>query len=765
VYGLADPASMPMFRRILIANRGEIACRVMRTAQRLGVSCVAVFSEADRLCQHVRLADAAVCVGGTASKDSYLRIDRVIDAALSTGAEAIHPGYGFLSENAAFADAVRAAGLTFIGPSGQAMRDMGAKDASKRLMEAAGVPLLPGYHGIDQEFATLEAEALKCGLADGKPVLFKAVLGGGGKGMRIVCSRAELAGAIESARREALSSFGDDRLLVERYLSSARHIEVQVFCDQHGGAVHLFERDCSVQRRHQKVLEEAPAPGVDAKLRHQLGQAAVRAALAVNYEGAGTVEFIADAEDPTNFFFMEMNTRLQVEHPVTEMVSGIDLVEWQLRVAAGEPLPLTQPQLTLSGHAFEARVYAERPEAGFLPGSGTVYHLRTPMIMGDTYVSPATRASAAGHAVRLDTAIVEGDEVSVFYDPMIAKLIVRGADRSSALQLLRRALGQWEIVGLPTNVPFLRRVLDTDAFANAEVHTAFIEQHKAVLLPKAPPPPSAAMLQLAALHWAQASADTLNTVLPASSAWGGHSFTRLGGATGGGGSAAPITLQPLDFDGVPTGDAMHAYLRRTAAAPLGSAALGAFALALAPAPPPAAAKGAKSATGTPPAPPASLEWVEAAIVEWCSPTREFRAFVDGASVRGCAVTRLVGADDAAGRPGMAIDLFVGEQRASVLVQDAAQMAQLVLSSADATAARQAAVHSPMPGKIVRVLVAQGQAVRAGEPLLVLEAMKMEHTLKAPTDVVIGGVHAAEGQVVAQRALLLSFQQEGTASAT
>ena len=380
--------------------------------------------------------------------------------------------------------------------------------------------------------------------------------------------------------------------------------------------------------------------------------------------------------------------------------------------------------------------------------------------------------------------------MSVFYDPMIAKLIVRGADRSSALQLLRRALGQWEIVGLPTNVPFLRRVLDTDAFANAEVHTAcgfepssirlpimtsdglphqvhtaFIEQHKAVLLPKAPPPPSAAMLQLAALHWAQASADTLNTVLPASSAWGGHSFTRLGGATGGGGSAAPITLQPLDFDGVPTGDAMHAYLRRTAAAPLGSAALGAFALALAPAPPPAAAKGAKSATGTPPAPPASLEWVEAAIVEWCSPTREFRAFVDGASVRGCAVTRLVGADDAAGRPGMAIDLFVGEQRASVLVQDAAQMAQLVLSSADATAARQAAVHSPMPGKIVRVLVVQGQAVRAGEPLVVLEAMKMEHTLKAPTDVVIGGVHAAEGQVVAQRALLLSFQQEGTASAT
>ena len=297
-----------------------------------------------------------------------------------------------------------------------------------------------------------------------------------------------------------------------------------------------------------------------------------------------------------------------------------------------------------------------------------------------------------------------------------------------------------------------------------QVHTAFIEQHKAVLLPKAPPPLSTAMLQLAALHWAQASADALNTVLPASSAWGGHPFTRLGGAMGGGGSAAPITLQPLDFDGVPTGDAMHAYLRRTAAAPLSNAALGAFALALAPAPPPPAAKAPKGAAGTPPTPPASLMWEETAIVEWCSPTREFRAFVDGASVRGCAVTRLVGADDAAGRPGMVIDLFVGEQRASVLVQDVAQMAQLVLSSADATAARQAAVHSPMPGKIVRVLVVQGQAVRAGESLVVLEAMKMEHTLKATTDVVISGVHAAEGQVVAQRALLLSFQQEGTASA-
>ena len=360
---------------------------------------------------NLRAADR-LCSPAPLPQDSYLRTDRVLEAAFATGAEAIHPGYGFLSENADFADAVRSAGLKFIGPSAQSMRDMGSKDAAKRLMEAANVPLLPGYHGTDQAYSTIESESLACGLADGKPVLLKAVLGGGGKGMRIVNSLAELPAAVEGAKREAAASFGDDRLLVERYLPSARHIEVQVFCDQHGGAVYLFERDCSVQRRHQKVLEEAPAPGVDEALREQLGMAAVRAAQAVNYEGAGTVEFIADAADPTAFYFMEMNTRLQVEHPVTEMVTGVDLVEWQLRVAAGEPLPKTQSQLQLSGHAFEARVYAERPEAGFLPGSGTLHHLRTPADFGDTYVDSATRASAKGNAVRLDMGVVEGDEVS-----------------------------------------------------------------------------------------------------------------------------------------------------------------------------------------------------------------------------------------------------------------------------------------------------------------------------------------------------------------
>ena len=331
-----------MFKKILVANRGEIAIRVARTAKRMGVECTAVFSEADRGALHTRLADEAWCIGPAASSESYLRGDRLLEAAAASGAQAIHPGYGFLSENAAFADAVKDAGLTFIGPPGSSMRAMGAKDGAKRLMEEAGVPLLPGYHGEDQSWETLQRESDKCGLAEGLPVLLKAVLGGGGKGMRIVERREDLAEAIEGARREAMNSFSDDRLLVERYLPSARHIEVQVFCDTHGGAVHLFERDCSVQRRHQKVIEEAPAPGVSEALRKELGDAAVRAAKAVGYEGAGTVEFIADAADPSRFYFMEMNTRLQVEHPVTELITGVDLVEQMIRIGAGQEMTITQ---------------------------------------------------------------------------------------------------------------------------------------------------------------------------------------------------------------------------------------------------------------------------------------------------------------------------------------------------------------------------------------------------------------------------------------
>ena len=729
-----------MFRRILVANRGEIACRVINSARKLGVECVAVFSEADRHAQHVKMADHAVCVGGTASAESYLRADRVLAAAHQTGAQAIHPGYGFLSENAEFADAVREAGLTFIGPPAQSMREMGSKDAAKRLMEAAGVPLLPGYHGTAQDWETLEREARACGLDEGKPVLLKAVLGGGGKGMRIVPTLDELKAAIEGARREALASFGDDRLLIERYLPSARHIEVQVFCDRHGGAVHLFERDCSVQRRHQKVLEEAPAPGVDDALRSQLGEAAVKAARAVGYEGAGTVEFIADAADASQFFFMEMNTRLQVEHPITEMVTGIDLVEWQLRVAAGEPLPLAQDELTLSGHAFEARIYAERPEAGFLPGSGNMDHLRTPRAYGDTYVPAHVRGTAAGHAVRLDTGVVEGDEISVFYDPMIAKLIVRGTDRPSALQLLRGALADWQTVGTPTNVAFLRRVLDTTAFANAEVHTAFIEQHSDDLLPKVPPPPSPNALQLAGLAWLTTKADELAATLPAGSAWGSHPFLRLGGGVCGGAGTA-LKLQQLGFDGEPAGSPTMLAVRRIEEhVPAGAraAALASYEMTL------VAGGDASSAS-------------RVSLLGWCADDRTFSATIDGEHVSGSAHLAPAAADAPLEAMGTTINLFAGDGPVSVLVSDVAQQAQQTLSAVGSSAGAVAAsVNSPMPGKIVRLLVGAGQAVTEGEPLVVLEAMKMEHTLKAPADVVIAGVHAKEGDVVGQKALLLSF---------
>jgi len=738
-----------MFRRILIANRGEIACRVTRTAQRLGVQCVAVFSEADRHAQHVQLADMAVCVGGTASSDSYLRTDRVLEAALSTGAQAIHPGYGFLSENAAFADAVRAAGLTFIGPPAQAMRDMGAKDASKRLMEAAGVPLLPGYHGLNQDYETLERESLACGLATGHPVLLKAVLGGGGKGMRVVNSLEELSPAIESAKREAISSFGDDRLLVERYLPSARHIEVQVFCDQHGEGVYLFERDCSIQRRHQKVLEEAPAPGVDEALREELGKAAVRAAQAVDYEGAGTVEFIADASDPNHFFFMEMNTRLQVEHPVTEMVTGVDLVEWQLRVAAGERLPLRQSELTLAGHSFEARVYAERPEAGFLPGSGHLSHLRTPEAIGDTYVGAPTRSSAEGIAVRMDSGVVEGDEVSVFYDPMISKLIVRGPDRPAALQVLKSALASWETVGVPTNVAFMRRILDTQEFADADVHTAFIEQHKDVLLPPTPTP-SAPLIKVAALGWLQTQADALAAAHPGS-VWADYPFRRLGGGVCGGGGQTPLKLQPLDADGAPAGDPMFLTFRHAEDAALSSRAdatsIGALELAL-------GSEGSISEGE-------DAEWSSAALLQWDAPKRRFRASVDGASILGHAVVGTSDVDGPAGMAGAVVSVFTAAgEAASVLLQDTAQQAAQRLSVAAAGgAALLKAITAPMPGKIVRVLVEKGQAVSEGEPLVVMEAMKMEHTMKAPADAVVDAVHGVEGDVVGQRALLVSFKEE------
>ncbi len=443
-----------MFSKILIANRGEIACRVMETAQKMGVSCVAVYSDVDASAKHVQIADEAVHIGGAAPAESYLKGDVIIRAALDTGAQAIHPGYGFLSENPDFVDAVETAGLTFIGPSADAIRKMGLKDAAKDLMEQAGVPVVPGYHGENQDPEHL-AEA-----ADtiGYPVLIKAVAGGGGKGMRLVEKPGDFLAALDSARGEARTAFGNDAVLVEKFVAKPRHVEVQVFGDG-TNAVHLFERDCSLQRRHQKVIEEAPAPGMTAEMREAMGQAGVRAAEAIGYKGAGTVEFIVDASDglrPDRFWFMEMNTRLQVEHPVTEAITGVDLVEWQLRVAAGESLPQQQSDLSISGHAFEARLYAEDVPKGFLPATGTLTHLQFPS------------------ACRADSGVRAGDTISPWYDPMIAKVVVHGPTRAIALESLHRVLRQTEVAGTVTNLAFLGALTRHAGFASGDVDTGLI---------------------------------------------------------------------------------------------------------------------------------------------------------------------------------------------------------------------------------------------------------------------------------------------------
>ncbi len=464
-----------MFETVLIANRGEIACRVIRTARRMGVRTVAVYSDADAGALHTTLADAAVPIGAAPARDSYLDAARILEACRLTGAEAVHPGYGFLSENAAFAEACAAAGVAFIGPPAAAIRAMGSKSAAKAAMARAGVPLVPGYHGADQDPALLAREAARIGY----PVLIKASAGGGGKGMRVVERAEGFAEGLALAKGEAASAFGDDQVLVERYLTRPRHIEIQVFADQQGRTISLFERDCSIQRRHQKVVEEAPAPGMGAERRAAMGEAACAAARAIGYVGAGTVEFIAEDE---SFYFMEMNTRLQVEHPVTEMITGLDLVEWQLRVAAGEELPAGEP--AIHGHAIEVRIYAEDPARDFMPATGRLTHLRAP---------------AAGRHVRVDTGVRAGDAITVHYDPMIAKLIVWDETRAAAVARLRRALAGYEAVGVETNLGLLRRIAAHPAFAAGAVDTGFIGRHEAALLAGRGAAPMAAVA-LAAAH-------------------------------------------------------------------------------------------------------------------------------------------------------------------------------------------------------------------------------------------------------------------------
>lgn len=661
-----------MFDKILIANRGEIACRVAATCKRLGIKSVAVYSDADAHAKHVAACDEAVHIGGDAAADSYLRGERIIAAALATGAQAVHPGYGFLSENEDFARACEAAGLVFIGPPVAAIEAMGSKAAAKALMQRAAVPLVPGYHGDDQTPALLQREAD----AIGYPVLLKASAGGGGKGMRVVERAEDFPAALASCQREAAASFGSERVLIEKYLLRPRHVEVQVFGDTHGNVVYLFDRDCSVQRRHQKVLEEAPAPGLSDSVRRAMGEAAVAAARAVGYVGAGTVEFIMTGDA---FYFMEMNTRLQVEHPVTEMITGLDLVEWQLRVAAGEPLPLAQEQLRIDGHALEARLYAENPARGFLPSTGTLEHLRL----------PEGAAFAIGNAVRVDSGVREGDAITPFYDPMIAKLIVHGADRAAALALMARALRECEVVGPATNAEFLERIVNCEPFATAYLDTGLIERHRDALFAPRSTPRAAWALACAALFAREHAHDPANP-------WFGLVDWRLNGGY-------TRTLTWRADDGV-TVELRYAAQGGAATLAFGDEAPQSFAW---------------SRTGEP----------------GC-----FEVTWGGLRSTGC--------------------VHAAHDHFHVFCQGAAyhfEWRDLLAHAADSETG-DGRLTAPMPGKVIAVLVEPGQQVEAGAPLMVMEAMKMEHTIGAPASGVVGEILYAVGDQVADGAQLLVMAQ-------
>lgn len=658
-----------MFKKILIANRGEIACRVAATARRLGIRTVAVYSQADAQSQHVAMCDESILIGPAPAKESYLKMERIISAARDTGAEAIHPGYGFLSENEAFAAACEASSVVFIGPPVSAIRAMGSKSAAKALMEKARVPLVPGYHGERQEsdFLRQQADAI------GYPALLKASAGGGGKGMRIVERSEDFEAALASCKREAINSFGDDRVLVEKYLQRPRHIEIQVFADTQGNYVYLFERDCSVQRRHQKVLEEAPAPGMTPERRQAMGEAAVNAARAVGYVGAGTVEFIANQDG--SFYFMEMNTRLQVEHPVTELITGTDLVEWQLRVAAGEPLPLQQQDVRIDGHAIEARVYAENPEKGFLPSTGTLLHLMLPDAVN----------FAQGH-VRIDAAVRQGDAITPHYDPMIAKLIVHGDDRSQALARMQQALNAIEIVGPSTNVAFLSRLIATPAFTDAELDTGLIERHHALLFP----PADAVPVEMLALWLAKLMASDTARHDP----WDSVQGWRLNGSYR---RTLRFECDDQDFE-------------------------------------------------------LNLEYSRDG---WRMTTQSQQALLNHIAIDQADVSTQIDGRHLSGRVVRDDDRFhvfwQGQHRVISWSDPIAHAGESESEGGRLTA--------PMPGKIVQLMVDEGASVKKGAPLLIMEAMKMEHTISAPANGKVEALNYAVGDQVAEGAQLLSFAPE------
>jgi len=642
-----------MFTKLLIANRGEIACRIMRTARHLGIRTVAVYSDADAAAMHVAMADEARRIGPPPARESYLDIEAILAAARDSGAEAIHPGYGFLSENAAFAEACARTGIVFVGPPASAIRAMGLKDRAKALMAEAGVAVVPGYLGDDQSTERLQAEAGKIGF----PVLVKAVAGGGGKGMRRIDSPVEFAAALEGAKREAKSAFGDDRVLIEKYVTRPRHVEVQVFADSHGHAVHLFERDCSLQRRHQKVVEEAPAPGMSEAMRVRMGEAAVKAAKAVGYVGAGTVEFIADASEglkPDRFWFMEMNTRLQVEHPVTEAVTGLDLVEWQLRVAAGEELPQRKYTLAPHGHAIEARLYAEDPRKGFLPSVGRLERLRL-----------------SSDGVRIDTGVREGDQVSVFYDPMIAKVIAWDETREGAAAKLAEALSESQIAGVATNAGFLVRALRHPDFLAGDIDTGFIDARAETLIAPGAEP-AADVLARAALYLVEERRPKSSSNDP----WDVQDGFRLHG------EAREMIELVRNGARVPVEIVHHTGGAMTVKVAGGVVAQPAHAAAM----------------------------------------------------------RLSSGDIAVMQAG---------ETWTIPIHDPFAAAEAATSAADR-------VTAPMPGKIVQLLVRPGEDVKRGQPLAVLEAMKMEHTLKAAADARVETVEVAAGEQVQEGAIVVRF---------
>lgn len=665
-----------MFTKVLIANRGEIACRVIRTCRKLGIRTVAVYSEADEHAQHARLADEAWPIGGPRPQDSYLRGDAILEAAKKSGAQAIHPGYGFLSENADFAEAVEAAGLVFIGPKAASMRKMGSKAGAKQLMDARGVPVVPGYTGEDQDPGRLQTEADGIGY----PLMIKAAHGGGGKGMRIVRASEEFAAALESCQREATSAFGRDRVLLERFVETPRHIEIQVFGDSHGQVIHLGERECSAQRRYQKVVEESPSPFVTPELRQRMGQAAVEAARAIDYVNAGTVEFIVGPQG--DFYFMEINTRLQVEHPVTELVTGLDLVEWQLRVAAGEALPLGQDDITRTGHAIEVRLYAEDPAQGFLPGSGQLEILRLP---------------EASEHVRLDTGVVQGDTVTIHYDPMIAKLIVHDADRPRALARLREALADCEVVGPKSNIAFLEKLVRHHEVVDGTIHTAYLDRHLEDVLPKEDPLPQSLLALAAAaclLHDEAATHAATAASTDPSSPWGIADGWRLGH----GGER----LLCFHYRGE--------RLELRAHGSAGDYTLeGGDGLSL-------RVEGAAYVAGR-------------LVARVDDQQRRVRARADAARVL----------------------VHDGEQRYTL-----ERVPAFLFDQGDAAAGTDR-LTAPMPGRVVVVKAAAGDAVEEGQELMVMEAMKMELSLRAPRAGTVGKVQAAEGEFVEADAVLLVLE--------